>query len=295
MSMEGPREWLQSFKQVSSNYELDNLNIQQNENTNHCEFHQIDSKKAEIISITGGKGGVGKTSIAIKMSQLLAKSKSKVLLIDMDTNLSNTSIKLGVPINNDFYSLLTNEKSFEECIYKQENFHLLPACNGNIELLKKNINISQIIIDIIYSHEKDYDYIIIDCPAGLDMNSLTLNAYSDKRIVVVTPDKSSITDSYSIVKVLNQMFKVKENDILVNQYRTTDQMNRVLSIMSETIDNFLGVKVNIMGGIPYSENVSKNSDYMMGNFGTCKNFDEAFCKVFRQFSEKSSRKFFNFV
>ena len=110
MSMEGPREWLQSFKQVSTNFDIDKINNQSNENSNQCEFHKIESKKAQIISITGGKGGVGKTSIAIKMSQLLANSKSKVLLIDMDTNLSNTSIKLGVPINNDFYSLLTNEK-----------------------------------------------------------------------------------------------------------------------------------------------------------------------------------------
>jgi flagellar biosynthesis protein FlhG len=294
MSTEGPREWLQSFKNTKLNKTKLETNIKNefiNETTtSNFEWHKLINQKSKIISVTGGKGGVGKTSIAIKLSQILAEKKNKVLLIDMDTNLSNTSIKLGIPLNNNFYSLLTNEKTFDECLYKDKNFHLLPACNGNIELLQKNINIAQIIIDIIYTHENQYDFIVIDCPAGLDKDSLILNAYSDKRVVVVTPDKSSITDSYSIVKVLNTMYNVKENDILVNQYKTQEQKNKVLKIMSETIDAFLDVKVNILGGIPFSEIISNNSDILVGNFGMCKNFDESFCKVFRQYTESSYRR-----
>ena len=70
---------------------------------------------ARKICITGGKGGVGKTSVALKMALELSNNK-KVLLIDCDHNLSNTSIKLGIPLRNDFYHLLRGGKSFEECI-----------------------------------------------------------------------------------------------------------------------------------------------------------------------------------
>ena len=167
------------------------------------------------VSITGGKGGVGKTSIALKTAQELAKSGYRTLLIDCDSNLSNTAIKLGLPLDNKFEKLLSAEASFEEVIIQQGNFHLLPACNGSDEVFESKINFDEIIIDIIASHEHEYDYILLDCPAGLSREALTLNAYCDHRWVVVTPDKSSITDSYSLIKLLNSRFGVKENHLLV--------------------------------------------------------------------------------
>ena len=118
------------------------------------------SKKAKTISITGGKGGVGKSSIAIKFGSILSELGHKVLLIDCDYNLSNTAIKLGLPLNNHFNDLVNNQKPFSECINKIGNLHVLPGCNGNLDLFKNGFKFDQFVINLIMNKENEYDFIL---------------------------------------------------------------------------------------------------------------------------------------
>ncbi len=207
------------------------------------------SQKAKTISVTAGKGGVGKTSVAVKMAKIMASKGYKVLLLDCDTNLSNTVVKLGLPITNYFYELISAQRDFDDCLHKDGNLHLLAACNGSIDMFKKSLEIDRLIIDILVNHEIDYDYIILDCPAGITKETLTLNAYSDYRFVVVTPDKSSVTDSYSLIKILNKEFGVNDNHLLVNKTSSEPQYQRMIKTLSETVETFLKCRLHILGGI----------------------------------------------
>jgi len=211
------------------------------------------NQKAKTISVTAGKGGVGKTSVAVKMAKTLAATGYKVLLLDCDTNLSNTVVKLGLPITNYFYELLSAQREFEDCLHKDGNLHLLSGCNGNIDLFNKTLEVDRIIIDILVNHESDYDYIILDCPAGITKETLTLNAYSDYRFVVVTPDKSSVTDSYSLIKILNKEFGVNDNHLLINKISSESQYQRMVKTLSETVETFLKCRLHILGGIKNEE------------------------------------------
>jgi flagellar biosynthesis protein FlhG len=201
------------------------------------------------VSITGGKGGVGKTSIALKTAKELASAGFRTLLIDCDANLSNTAIKLGLPVDNSFEQLLSSERTFEECLIQRGNFHLLSACNGSLALFEERLKLDEIITDIISAHEHSYDYILLDCPAGLQREVLTLNAFCDHRFVVVTPDKSSITDSYSLMKILSQKFGVMENHLILNMYQNEKQLQKITQTLTETVENFLGGSVKVLGGI----------------------------------------------
>jgi flagellar biosynthesis protein FlhG len=230
-------EWLQSFASEQSRLSA------------RSQLSNREFRPCVKVSITGGKGGVGKTSIALKTAQELARAGHRTLLIDCDSNLSNTAIKLGLPVDNKFEKLLSAEISFEECLIQRGNFHLLPACNGSIDLFEKKLNLDEIIIDIVSSHEHEYDYILLDCPAGLGKESITLSAYCNHRFVIVTPDRSSITDSYSMVKILAQRFGIKENHLIVNMYQNEKQFQKVVLTLSETIENFLGCQTHILGGI----------------------------------------------
>lgn len=207
------------------------------------------SNKAKTISVTAGKGGVGKTSVAVKMAKVLAQSGYKVLLLDCDTNLSNTVVKLGLPITSYFYELISAQREFDDCLHKDGNLHLLAGCNGSIDLFKKTLEVDRVIIDILVNHEKDYDYIILDCPAGITKETLTLNAYSDYRFVVVTPDKSSVTDSYSLIKILNKEFGVNDNHLLINKTSSEPQYQRMIKTLSETVETFLKCRLHILGGV----------------------------------------------
>lgn len=207
------------------------------------------SQKAKTISVTAGKGGVGKTSVAVKMAKIMASQGYKVLLLDCDTNLSNTVVKLGLPITNYFYELISAQREFDDCLHKDGNLHLLAACNGSIDMFNRSLEIDRLIIDILVNHEKDYDYIILDCPAGITKETLTLNAYSDYRFVVVTPDKSSVTDSYSLIKILNKEFGVNDNHLLINKTSSEPQYQRMIKTLSETVETFLKCRLHILGGI----------------------------------------------
>ncbi len=265
-------EWLLSFS------------AEQDANLKHT-VHGSGHKTCIKISVTGGKGGVGKTSIALKMAQEFAKSGAKTLVIDCDSNLSNTAIKLGLPLDNKFEKLLSGDVSFEECIIQQGNFHLLPACNGSIEIFENKLNFDEIIIDIISSHEHQYDYILLDCPAGIGRDALTLNAYCDHRFVIVTPDKSSITDSYSLMKVLSQKFDIKENHVLVNMYQNEKQLQKVAMTLSETVENFLGCRTHILGGIQKLDVSAEGFDTFFLS-ETKSEWNKNFVKLLYGFTEK---------
>lgn len=213
------------------------------------QIRKLENKACVKISITGGKGGVGKTSISLKIAQELARVGHRVLLIDCDSNLSNTAIKLGLPIDNKFEKMLSASVTFEECLIQRGNFHLLPACNGSIELFENKLNFDEIITDIVLSHEHEYDFILLDCPAGLGREALTLNAFCDYRFIVVAPDKSSITDSYSLIKVLSQKFDVGENHLIVNMFQNEKQFKKVSETLIDTVQNFLGCRTHVLGGI----------------------------------------------
>ncbi len=266
-------EWLYSF---SSN---------KNQKSSSRSLSVERFKPCTKISVTGGKGGVGKTSIALKTAQELAKAGYRTLLIDCDSNLSNTAIKLGLPLDNKFEKLLSAESPFEEVLIQQGNFHLLPACNGSIELFESKLNFAEIIIDIISSHEHEYDYILLDCPAGVSREALTLNAFCDHRWIIVTPDKSSITDSYSLVKLLQSRFGIKENHLMVNMYQTEKQYQKVVTTLTETIQNFLNSKMHVLGGVKKVEVSAEGFDTFFLS-ETKSEWHKNFAKLLYGFTEK---------
>ncbi len=243
------------------------------------------SNKAKTISVTAGKGGVGKTSVAVKMSKVLANRGYKVLLLDCDTNLSNTVVKMGLPITSYFYDLISAQRDFDDCLHKDGNLHLLAGCNGNIDMFNKSLEIDRIIIDILVNHEKDYDYIILDCPAGITKETLTLNAYSDYRFVVVTPDKSSVTDSYSLIKILNKEFGVNENHLLINKISSEPQYQRMIKTLSETVETFLKCRLHILGGVEKVESPVDHFDTVFLNQEN-NSLHKNFVNIVKRFTEE---------
>lgn len=206
-------------------------------------------KKAATVSITGGKGGVGKTSIALKMGKSLTAMGHKVLLIDFDYNLANTSIKLGLGPNNNFEDLLLGKINFEQSIQRLGDFHILSGSNGNLEVFDYKKNMACFIIELIANQEDNYDYILIDCPAGIQNDSLMINTYSDYRFFIVTPDRSSITDSYALIKILQLRFGVRKNHLLVNKISNDREYKKIIKSIVDTTANFLDTSVKALGGI----------------------------------------------
>ena len=260
------KNWLESFRTEST------INVNP-------------TKLAKVISISSGKGGVGKTSISVKLGKDLSEMGYRILLIDCDYNLSNTMIKLGLPLNDNFYDLLTSVKSFDDCIYKDGSFHLLSSCSGNNQLNAVKKDLDQFIVDIITEHQESYDYVILDCAAGVDKTTLNLNAFSDYRFVIVTPDSSSITDSYSLMKMLSNEYGVKDFHLFLNKISTIGQYKKIVQVMGETVESFLGARLMVLGALNREQIEGDLFDQVLLS-GKKTKININFSKVLEKFSEE---------
>lgn len=243
------------------------------------------TQKAVTVAVASGKGGVGKTSITLKLAHLLSTLGKRVLLIDCDFNLSNTVVKLGLPIKNEFWEYLTHQKSLDEVIIKNGNLHLLPACSGSLDMAESEHPIEKVVIDILNIKERTYDYIFLDCSAGVNKSVLALSAYCDHRMVIVTPDKSSITDSYSLLKILNKRYGVNENHLILNKINNQSQYNKLVNTLNGTVERFLSCRINVVGGISYLRNEADDFDQELLKFSDNK-FHTQFSKIVKKFTEE---------
>jgi len=276
MSRKTPAQWLLSHHSGFNTSE--NARFDQN-------INRTNLIPAKTIAISSGKGGVGKTSVAIKMAKLLVGQGEKVLLIDCDYNLSNTAIKLGIPLDSKFYDLFMNNLDFSDAVYKDGDFHLLSACNGNIDLFDHSLGIENLIIDIIEAHRKEYDTIILDCPAGLNKEVAALNSFCNYRFVVVTPDRSSITDSYSLIKILGQRHSIKAFHLIFNKISSNKQYERLTQTFLKTSAHYLDCRLKVLGGIPFFNEQVDHFDRELLKVADS-DIHKSFNKVMKRFSEE---------
>ncbi len=247
--------------------------------------------KARTISISSGKGGVGKTSISLKISRTLSDQGYKVLLIDCDYNLSNIALKLGIPLNDHFFQYVSMKKSFDECLYKEGKLHLFSSCSGHLEIFKNGEGYSHYIVDIINKYENNYDYIILDTPAGLSKDVLTLNGYTDFRFLIVTPDKSSITDSYSLLKILSMNYGINESHLILNKISNKLQFKRLVKSLSETAESFLSCRLKVLGAINFENMEVDKFDRLLLDQKADSAFNKNFIKLTKKITDEHSDGF----
>lgn len=219
---------------------------------------------ALVIAVCSGKGGVGKTSIALRLAQSFAEKNKKVLIVDCDFNLANTSIKLGLTLKDSFLRVIKNPDTLLSHVEKIRGFDLLPGCNGDVEVLESRGIITKSVVDILGMYSHHYDIIILDAPAGAAKDSLNLIALADFRVFVITPEPSSITDGYSLFKLVNEHYGCSNNLLIVNRYQDESQWKKVQAVMQDTAKKYAKDGLHFVGAIPeISVNHSEFDKYFL--------------------------------
>ena len=175
---------------------------------------RVDQKKtARIISVTSGKGGVGKTSLSVNLAAHLSKQGTKILLIDADLGLSNVEIMLGVTPSYTLKDVIKHGKDIEDVIINGPyNLDFISGGNGFLELAELSEVEREEILIKIHKLEELYDIIIIDTGAGISKNVTAFLTISDEIIVITTSEPTALTDAYSIMKVISEE-KVKQKNL----------------------------------------------------------------------------------
>lgn len=215
-------------------------------------FHYKKLNKCITLSVSSGKGGVGKTSISLRLARELSESGYKVLVVDCDYNLSNTSIKLDLNLSSGFADYLTQNAEYQKYLVRVKDFWLISSSNGDEKVFDLGSKANLKIMKMITEAEKDFDFIILDCPAGIQKDVMSLIAMAQFQLVIVNPDRSSITDAYSVIKILNQRYQTSNICFLANKTQSDDQDHWVKSSLGSTCLKFLGLKIDYLGSIPYA-------------------------------------------
>ena len=207
---------------------------------------------ARVIVITSGKGGVGKTTTTANIGAALADKGHKVLLIDTDIGLRNLDVVMGLEnrIVYDLIDVIEGRCRVSQALIKDKrcpNLVLLPAAQIRD---KNDVNTDQM-KELIFSLKESFDYILIDCPAGIEQGFKNAIAAANEAVVVTTPEVSATRDADRIIGLL-EAAGIKSPRLVINRLRI-DMVKDKNMLSVEDILDILAVK--LLGVVPDDENV----------------------------------------
>jgi len=201
-------------------------------------------KRAKVFAITGGKGGVGKTSISVNLAIALAKNGAKVCLFDADTGLANVNIMLGLHPVYTIEHLLTGEKQIADVLLGgPAGIDIVPGASGVVQAADFDVAGQARLIEALESIEFDYDYILLDTAAGISPTVLHFIASAQVAAVVVTPEPTSLTDAFSLLKVLRRRGYSRQVQVVVNMAANAKQADRVYRRFASAVKKYLDLPV----------------------------------------------------
>ncbi|WP_191014698.1 MinD/ParA family protein [Treponema zioleckii] len=207
------------------------------------------SHKTRIIAITSGKGGVGKTNLAVNMAIAYAQQGKKVILIDGDLGMANVNVLLNVVPQWNLMQVINKQKSMQEIVTDTEfGIKFIAGANG----FSKIANLSKDELDYFakqFALLGNADIILIDTGAGIANNVLQFVAAADEVCVVTTPEPTAITDAYGIIKIITTELVDRETNIklLVNRVHSADEGKRISERIINIVAQFLNYKVEYIG------------------------------------------------
>ena len=213
-------------------------------------------RNVRVLSVTSGKGGVGKTCISVNLAYWLAEPGSKVLLLDADLGLANVDIALGLKPKFTLEHVLSGQKSISDVLLDGPGgMRVLPAGSGVTELADMSEEAKVTLFSELEALDEPFDYLIVDTGAGISRQVLYFNNAVQDIVIVATPEPTSITDAYALMKVLSEKRKGYRFRILANMVENEAEGKNVYRNLSTVSDKFLDVSTSYLGYIIRDSNV----------------------------------------
>lgn len=204
-----------------------------------------------VIAVTSGKGGVGKTNVAVNLAVAMARAGQRVMLFDADLGLANVDVALGLKPRYDIQHVLSGERRLEEILIEgPAGVQVVPASSGVARMASLSATEQAGLVHAFSSLPTAVDTLIVDTGAGIDNAVLTFTAACQEVIVVLCDEPTSLTDAYALIKVLNQQCGVKRFQLLANMVESEIQGRQLYEKVSRVTDRFLDVYLGYLGAVP---------------------------------------------
>ncbi len=236
---------------------IESIKIRQSVNQANL-INSIRKKTAKVITVTSGKGGVGKTNIAINLAIALSEMGLRVIILDADFGLANIDVLFGIIPHNTLVDVINNKKNILEVLSDgPKNIKFISGGSGVEELVKLEKSQLEKFVDNISMLDKLADVILIDTGAGLSDNVMSFVMAADEVLLVTTPEPTSITDAYALIKMVSNRNKDKIIKVVVNRAENVNEANDILNKLSIVAEKFLNLKLYSLGYVLQDEAVIK--------------------------------------
>ncbi len=217
-------------------------------------------KPVRVMSVSSGKGGVGKSNVVINLSVAFDRLGLRTLIMDADLGLANIDVLLGLTPKYNMSHLLSGQKRLDEVLVDGPGrVKIMPASSGVQELTRLTDEQKLLFLELLDELETDIDVLLIDTGAGISDTVLYFNLAAHERIIVVTPEPTSLTDAYALIKVLYSKHGERNFRILVNSAANEPNGKSIFAKLSKVADHFLdGLSLDYLGTIPHDISVTKS-------------------------------------
>lgn len=213
--------------------------------------------QARVIAVASGKGGVGKTNFTVNFALALQEAGKRAVIFDADLGMANIDVVLGIVPTFNLTHVIRGQKKLQEIMVEGPNgLKILPGSSGVEELVQlSELQIQNLVKD--WSNlEEEFDYILVDMGAGIHSDVLNFLRAADDIVVILTPEPPSITDAYSLIKVLVQKGVTNTLKLVVNQATDDDEGHQIYRRVAKVAGEFLQVNLELMGIVPRDDKVS---------------------------------------
>jgi flagellar biosynthesis protein FlhG len=205
----------------------------------------------QVIAVTGGKGGVGKTSVAVNLATALATTGRRVMLLDGDLGLANVDVFLGLSPRHTMAHVLSGERSLEEIIVESPHgVQVVPGASGVADLANLSAAGHLNLVQAFSSLSARVDVMIVDTSAGISHSVVQFSQAAQHVLLVVTDEPASMTDAYALVKVLSRNHNVTRFRVLANMARAPGDGEILFEKLQRVTSKFLDVTLEYVGEIP---------------------------------------------
>ncbi len=212
----------------------------------------------QVVAVTGGKGGVGKTNVSINLSLALAEMGRRVALLDADLGLANIDVLLGLSTKNNLADVLDGNASLDEIMLKGPGgIRIIPASSGTQSMASLSQQQHAGLIHAFSDIGEQIDVLIIDTAAGISDTVVSFVRAAQEVLVVVCDEPTSITDAYALIKLLNRDYDMFRFRVLANMTRNVQEGQKLFNKLTTVTDRFLDVTLQYVGQIPFDESVRK--------------------------------------
>lgn len=225
----------------------------------HRPANELHLPATRVVSVTSGKGGVGKTAVVSNVAVALARQGKQVLVIDADLGLANIDVVLGLAPPYNLNHFFNGERSLEEVMVEgPHGVKILPAGSGVQQYTHLDSQLKMRLIESLDALEEHFDLVLIDTEAGISDNVTYFNVAAQDILVVTTPEPTAITDAYALMKLLSTQYHQKRFQLAVNSVRNGDEGLDVFEKLTMVSGRYLDIYLDYLGCIPFDKKMHES-------------------------------------